>query len=333
MSELVRFQPSSVTAQRLVEAFFSGKKRHTVAAYQRDLRRFAKWRGCEDLDEVARMLFAGGPGEANATVLEFKNAELAQGLASATVNRRLASIRALVDLARTLGVVNWTLSVDNVDPEAARDMSGPSREDVLKILRHLDGRCTKGDRAAKRNRAIVSLLYHRALRVGEVVELNVAHVELYSAQPRVSILGKGRRQREWVDIPKVTADALQQWLLAYPSAEDVRPSGTQPLFCNFDRDPGARFKRLHVSSVRDMVARVAKDAGVTVPVRPHGFRHSAASWLFDNNGGNLRAVSEFMRHRSLLTTQRYDDTRKRLGIAQANLLAGDEGKSDARPPA
>lgn len=320
-------QPERVNVSRLVEAFLSGKKPHTIDAYNRDLKRFARWAGAvdaagePDVNAVAaRLLHQDGAGAANALVLEFRAHELARGMSSSTISRRLSSLRALVELARSLGVVSWTLSIDNPDPEAARDMSGPTREQVMAITKLLDERCQPEAAKAKRDRAITRLLYDTGLRCGEVTGLDVEHVTLYVPEPQVMILAKGRRVREVIKLPRVTAEALRHWLLVYPHPTG---RGSAPLFTGFDRDPSSRGKRLCESSVRDMVARLGADAGVTnLTVRPHGFRHSAATWLLDTTG-DLRLVQSFLRHRSIVTTQRYDDSRKKLAIKAAHMVAGD----------
>jgi integrase/recombinase XerC len=46
-------------------------------------------------------------------------------LQAATINRRLAALRSLVKLTNTLGLVSWTLAVENVKAQAYRDTRGP----------------------------------------------------------------------------------------------------------------------------------------------------------------------------------------------------------------
>src|SRR5262249_49265582 len=61
--------------------------------------------------EAAQRLLAAGPGPANELALRYQADLRQRGLAAATVNRRLAALRSLVKLARTLGLVGWSLEV------------------------------------------------------------------------------------------------------------------------------------------------------------------------------------------------------------------------------
>src|SRR4051794_116949 len=90
--------------ERLLRAFLSGRSPRTLRAYAADLADFARWAGALDATEAARLLLAAGPGGANLAALSYRAHLLERGLAPATVARRLAALRSLVKLARTLGL-------------------------------------------------------------------------------------------------------------------------------------------------------------------------------------------------------------------------------------
>jgi ribonuclease I len=58
----------------------------------------------------------------------------ARRLQAATINRRLAALRSLVKLATTLGLVSWTLAVENLKAQAYRDTRGPSLDAYKALL-------------------------------------------------------------------------------------------------------------------------------------------------------------------------------------------------------
>src|SRR3954453_14446022 len=89
-------------AARLAAAFFAGRSPHTLRAYRRDLEDFARFAGGASAEAAGRLLLAGGQGPANEGALRYRASLLECGLAPATVNRRLAALRSLVKLARTL---------------------------------------------------------------------------------------------------------------------------------------------------------------------------------------------------------------------------------------
>src|SRR5438132_6097151 len=93
----------SCPAARLLAAFLSGRKAETIKAYRADLEDFQIFIQAPALSEAAQRLIASAPGDANAMALAYKTHLLERGL-SATVNRRLAALRSLVKLARTLGL-------------------------------------------------------------------------------------------------------------------------------------------------------------------------------------------------------------------------------------
>src|SRR6202041_844935 len=138
-------------------------------------------------------------------------------LAPATVNRRLAALRSFVKLARTIGLVKWNIEVEGIDADPYRDTRGPGNENVLKMLALLKNR---HDSKGIRDRALLRLLYDRALRRGEVCSLNLEHVD---AERGLAILGKGKKVRVWISLPKAARDALNDWL-------KVRGDKPGPLF-------------------------------------------------------------------------------------------------------
>jgi len=296
-------------AVRLVNAFMSGRSERTADAYRQDLAEFTRWIGAGSVQEAAGQLIGCGHGMANETALRYRAALLDRGLAPATVNRRLAAARSMVKLARTLGMVPWSLEVPSVKGEAYRDTRGPGVDGFRSVVEHLNKRIDAGDPRATRDRAAVRLMYDLGLRRGEVVGLDVEHVDLTAGVVR--ILGKGRTEREERTLPEPTKAALTRWL-------DVRGRVAGPLFINFDR--AGKGGRLTGRGL----AYIVKAAGVAVGmvVRPHGLRHAAITAALDATGGDLRAVQRFSRHRDPRTLMKYDDNRTDLGGKVAALIAG-----------
>lgn len=92
--------------------------------------------------------------------------------------------------------------------------------------------------------------------------------------------------------------------------------------CPADEPVGAR--RICERSINAMLHRLAKRAGVTVPVRPHGLRHAGITRALDLTNGDVRKVARFARHANVNTTMAYDDDRTDLAGVVARLL-GDDG--------
>jgi integrase/recombinase XerC len=296
---------TATAAGRLVEMFLAGRGAQTLRAYRRDIDDFAAFAGVAAEHAAARIL-GNGRGEANGLALAYRASLQARGLSPATVNRRLAALRSLVKLGRTLGLVTWTLEVPGLRAEAYRDTAGPGKAGVRKLLEQLAGRQNPN---ALRDRAIVRLAYDLGLRRKEIVGLDVEHLDMEAGT--AAVLGKGRAQKAKLSLPGPTRLALVAWLAA---------RGPQPgaLFVRLDRG-GRGNGRLDGGSVYRIVRGLGERVGIRA--RPHGLRHSAITELLELTGGNIREVQQFSRHRSVQTVLRYDDNRADLGGKLASRLA------------
>ena len=67
--------------------------------------------------------------------------------------------------------------------------------------------------------------------------------------------------------------------------------------------------RLTGEGVARLLASLARRAGVTETVRPHGVRHTAITALLDAGAG-IREAQRFSRHADPRTLMRYDDNRQ-----------------------
>lgn len=286
----------------LLRAFLSGRNALTLRAYRGDLETFALFMAAASIEDAARGLLSCSPGDANALALGFKTALVEKNLSAATVNRRLAALRALVKLGRTLGLVSWSLEVSNVKAEQYRDLRGPGRAVLKRVLAVLSAR---PDAKAKRDLAILRLLHDLGLRRGEVVSLDVEHFNLEATT--VSVLGKGRAARVNLTLPPETVAALRGWLA-------VRGDTAGPLFVNFDR--AGKGSRLTGGSLY----RLTQGLGLG---RPHGIRHLSVTTALDLMGGDVRKVQRFSRHRDMRVLTVYDDSRQDLAGEVARIVAAD----------
>ena len=107
---LVKAEP----ADELLAAFLSGRSDCTRRAYSQDLDDFRRFLGADIVSEAAHLLLSRGHGNANALALAWRANLQERRLQAATINRRLAALRSLVQLARTLGIVPWTPEVRNL---------------------------------------------------------------------------------------------------------------------------------------------------------------------------------------------------------------------------
>jgi integrase/recombinase XerC len=283
-------------------------------AYRQDLADFTRWAGETGPEDAAGLLLARGQGGANELALAYRADLQARGLAAATVNRRLAALRSLVKLARTLGQVNWALDVEGVRAQGYRDTRGPGRDGFLRLLAQLDGRA---DAKALRDRALLRLLYDLGLRRKEAVGLDAGDVNLRART--AAVLGKGRSQKEALTLPGPTKAALRAWLEVHPlrGPEGLPPEA--PFFIALD--PAHRGHRLTGDAVYKVVRGLGAAAGLVT--RPHGLRHAAIRRVLDLTHGDIRSTQKFSRHRDVRGIERYDDCRRDRAGELAGRLAED----------
>jgi len=304
MKNLPVVSNSSLTHQQLISAFLSGRNEKTIKAYRQDLQDFSLFLGTSSIDQAARSFLNCVHGQANALALSYKTNLIDRGLQAATVNRRLAALRSLVKLARTLGLVSWTLEIENMKSESYRDTKGPGKDGYRTMLDQINGSKIKNIR----DRAILHLLYDLGLRRGEVVALDLADIDLPGNT--LAVLGKGRTQKVNLTLPDQTRAALLEWL----SVRGITPGA---LFINFDH--AGKGSRLTGDGLYKIIRGLGNKAGIKA--RPHGLRHSAITEALDLTNGNIRAVAKFSRHKNIQVLTAYDDNRSDLGGEVAQMVA------------
>lgn len=153
------------------------------------------------------------------------------------------------------------------------------------------------DPLARRDRAMLELLYGAGVRVSELAGLNIANVDLSSRSARV--LGKGSKERV-VPFGEPCAEAIARYLEIRGTLNSPRTRVQHPnaLFL------GRFGTRLTVRQVQMLVKRYGALATGRPDVHPHALRHSYATHLLDA-GADLRGIQELLGHASLSTTQRY----------------------------
>jgi integrase/recombinase XerC len=297
---------SPVSFQTLIDSFLARRSPNTRRAYEKDLADFATYLQVGDNQAALLRLVTAGQGQANASVLGYKAALQESGKSPNTINRRLATLRSAIKLANTLGLVNWTISVENERTEAYRDTTGTGIDGFRAILKATDT-CRNRNKAI-RDKAILRLLFDLALRRGEVASLNLADLDLDSST--LKVLGKGRSQQITLTLPAATVDVLRAWI-------EVR--GTEPgsLFVNFDR--AAKGIRLTGTAIYRIVRDLGRKSGIAA--RPHGLRHAAITEALDLTRGDVRSVQRSSRHRNLQTLLVYDDNRQDLAGAVAKSVS------------
>jgi integrase/recombinase XerC len=212
------------------------------------------------------------------------------GAARSTIARRAAAARTFT---------NWAYGRGLLDEDAGELLISPRRLSTVPLVLSANETATYIDRidgddpVQLRDRLILELLYGTAIRVAELVGLDLPDIDRRRRVLRV--IGKGDKQRT-VPFGVPADNAIDAWLVGGRPAWSTSRSGQALLL-------GRRGGRLDQREARAVVNR-RTGSGDEPGVSPHGLRHSAATHLLDG-GADLRAVQELLGHASLATTQVY----------------------------
>jgi integrase/recombinase XerC len=290
-----------------------GYSEHTVRAYGADLAdltAFAAQRGVTEVGGLDLELYR-----------DWLWAASQRELAKSTLARRSAT-------AKTFSA--WLRQTGRLETDAAARLRAPKPDRTLPrvlgdeamtaVLDGLHLRAAEGEPVALRDVAVVELLYASALRVSELVGIDIDDLDL--DRRTVRVLGKGAKERivpfgrpahlALVDYLARGRLALLERAVSPGGAQTARPAADSPRATAGSASVtgrsalflGVRGGRLGTRSVYELVATLLQSVPGSGPAGPHALRHTAATHLLDG-GADLRAVQEMLGHASLGTTQIY----------------------------
>ncbi|KMY24044.1 recombinase XerC [Actinobaculum suis] len=261
---------------------------HTVKAYTREAREFLQY-----LAELA--------GQDPSETLDLENLTLGdvrswlastrEGHALASLARQSASVRSFTSWLYRAGYTEVNAGARLKSPRVANEIPRVlTEEQAAQLLDTAKEKADTGEPLLVRDWAMAEVLYATGIRVAELCALDVNQI---GARGTIRVIGKGDKERI-VPCGVPAMRALDKYIQVRP---ELVNKPTTALFL------GARGGRINQRAVREVVHRLAAQAGVP-DISPHGLRHSAATHLLEG-GSDLRTVQEILGHSSLQTTQRY----------------------------
>jgi integrase/recombinase XerD len=256
---------------------------NTVAAYQRDLAKFALFAQKRKLtlESVARD-----------DLVDFLAALYRQKLESRTVARHLVTLRNFFRFAQVQELIPVDPSANLESPKIRRSLPGYLRlEEVERLLAQADANTFLG----LRDRSMLEVLYSTGLRVSELIGLRVG--DLDTKVGCVRCIGKGDKERI-VPVGKKALSMVERYL------REARPhllgkmKGNPALFVN---RRGTALSRVGVWKI---LSAYGRRAGLRMALTPHMLRQSFATHLLER-GADLRSVQLMLGHADISTTQIY----------------------------
>ena len=265
-----------------------GRAPSTLAAYRRDARRWCTW-----LRDQGTDLAGADTATAEAYVADLRSGPLAP----APVARAGVAVRSLHRFLAEEGRAPDDPGADVATPRVPAGLPKALTEEEVGALL---GAVVGVDPVARRDRAILEVLYGTGVRISELVGLRLGDLDLESALLRA--FGKGSKERV-VPVGRHAVAALVDWLApgGRPALEPehwARRGDAEAVFLN------RRGGRLTRQGAWLVVRRWGSEVGLDGKLTPHVLRHSCATHMLDH-GADLRAVQEMLGHASVSTTQVY----------------------------
>jgi integrase/recombinase XerD len=266
-----------------------GFSQNTVAAYRNDLHQLAGFVGEEAARRGTIPPWAAFDRQA---LLSYLSDLKERRYAATTVARKVAAIKSFFSFLVAEGMMKDNPTRDVPSPRVGKSLPKPISISQARLL--LEQTTKRSTPEAKRDRAMLELLYATGMRVSELISLNLADIDTEGGYVRC--FGKGHKER-LIPIHRQAALALKEYLtegrphLAYGDEE-------QALFLN------RRGDRLTRQGLWQILKGYAKSAELGAEITPHTLRHSFATHML-SGGADLRSVQELLGHANISTTQVY----------------------------
>ena len=265
-----------------------GLSTNTLNSYKSDLEKYFNWIESNSLKykELSR-----------SDVLEYLAYLFGQKLEGKSVARNLSSLKAFHNYLILKDITKSNPCEKIETPKFVKSIpSSLSENEVEKLLDAPDENTFIGIR----DKTMIETLYSCGLRISELVDLEIIHVNLRLGVIRV--LGKGQKERF---VPK--GQKLINLIGIYFSKlkENEIKNSSNFLFLS------QRGKKITRQAFWHRIKIYATKAGLeNNKISPHILRHAFATHLL-NNGADLRVVQLLLGHSDLNTTQIYTEVAKR----------------------
>jgi len=269
-----------------VEKGFSGNTRF---AYQNDLQQLASFAQ----EEVTKQgLMPSWANFSRQAMLSYMLNLKERNYAPTTIARKVAATRSFFSFLKAEGIIKTDPTANISSPSVGKSLPKPISISQVRSL--LDQPAKLNTLEAKRDKAMLELLYASGMRISELVSLNLGDVDTEGGYVRC--FGKGHKERI-VPIYEQAASLVKEYI------EETRPKLAHKkdevaLFLN------PRGERLTRQGFWQKLKEYAKSAGLDTQISPHTLRHSFATHML-SGGADLRVVQELLGHANISTTQVY----------------------------
>ncbi|HLF76631.1 MAG TPA: site-specific tyrosine recombinase XerD [Dehalococcoidia bacterium] len=267
-----------------------GASGNTIAAYRNDLSQLEDFFGARKNGHSSIQW----PGVAQNQVMDYILHLKSQSYAEATVARKVAAVKSFFSFMQAEGRVKVNPTETLASPKVGKSLPKPLT--VQEIDELLEQPARRSTPEAKRDRAMLELMYATGLRVTELVSLDIEDINVEGEKPYVRLLGKGNRERQIPLLEQPAQEVSDYMRFARPRLVGERAE--HALFVN------RRGERLTRQGFWLILRGYAAEAGILGRVTPHTLRHSFATHML-RGGMDIHKVQELLGHANISTTQVY----------------------------
>ncbi len=263
---------------------------NTLTSYRRDLSRYVDYLAAQQVDAIDDVT----EGHVSTFLAALREGDESHPpLAASSAARALVAVRGFHRFLALEGTAAGNPAGGVRPPAPPRRL--PKAISVDEVSRLLEASGFDDTVIAKRDRALLELLYGTGARISELVGLDIDGLQVDSGVVRLH--GKGGKER-LVPMGTYARSALHAYLVRSRPVLLAAGSGTPAVFLNH------RGGRLSRQSAWAVLRAAAEKAGLPGDISPHTLRHSFATHLLDG-GADVRVVQELLGHASVTTTQIY----------------------------
>ena len=257
--------------------------KNTLEAYKRDVHEFVAFEGARGMTDLL--------DTSSTEIVAFLHDLKISGKSAATVNRKLASVRAFFNFLMNSGLVSSNPTADIKSPKIERkELEYLTLEEVDKLLETPDDSIR-----GTRDKAILEVLYATGIRVSELIEADLEDINMRMGfitcdgeQSKARIVPLGRPARA----------ALETYIYEARNALVKDNTEEKALFVNYY---GSRITRQGLWKV---LKEYGEKAGIEKKLTPNIMRNSFAVHMLQN-GADLKSLQELMGHEDISATQAY----------------------------
>ena len=260
---------------------------HTIDSYSRDINKFLTFMNDEG--------YTLKTVDAN-LIRNFLRHEVISGKGKRTNQRRIVAMRRFYEWLLKNQYVQYNPFLTIKSPKHDATLPDFLHEEEVETLIEADAK--REDFLAKRDHAIIILLYASGIRVSELVNLKLQDVNLKNRTMR--IVGKGKKERI-VPFSNLALESINDYLMNCRNLILFKNSIDKPSNALFLNNKG---EQITTRGIQYILKQIENKTGIHLELHPHKMRHTFATHLLEK-GADLRTIQEILGHSSLETTQVY----------------------------